>query len=505
SIELLYVILSLGLIVLGIACLNFVNLATARSTARAKEVGIRKVLGSQKSHLMRQFLTESLLMSLLAFLLSLMLLELIGGAQWQLKFDQYDIFIFGGITTLVVGVINGIYPALVLSAFNPVDALRGRFRSISASGFRKVSVVFQFVISLLLIIITLVSLQQVQHERYKDLGFNLNNLIALNMQHKSVRKTYDAFRAELLKDPRITDVTASASQIGIKFSGRTLMRGDGLQGERMIDVVYINPDFINTIGLSLVEGNDVSDGRIFLLNQKALEQFEWSSATGKTFELFAKQNDKVHIMYTGTVAGVVNDFQVSMLFAIRPLIMVLDPNRANYIHIRTHPNHMRAVLLDVEQLWNKWYPDRIFEHSFLGDVRDQQYQTFEIIIYLFSTINVLAIFIACLGLFGLTAFTIDRRIKEIGIRKVMGASVIDISALLSKEFIYWVGMAAAIACPIAYLATDFLLNKLPIRAVQSPWTYIVGVLMALILALLTVNILTIRAARTNPVDTLRTE
>lgn len=505
SIDLLYVLSSLGIVILGIACINFVNLATARSNSRAKEVGLRKVLGSRRSHLMRQFLTESMLMSVLALALSLMLLELIGGLQWQLKFDLTDMIIFGCTTVLIVGLINGIYPALLLSSFNPVEALRGRLRTGSASGFRKVSVVFQFVISMLLIIVTLVGFQQVRHERYKDLGVDLNNLIALEMGHKSVREKYDAFRTELLKDPRIDNVTASSSQVGIKYGGELQIRGDGLKGYRSIAVIWINPNFVNTTNLSLMEGRDVSEGQIFLFNQKALEEFEWPSATGKTIELFIKQQNKDRVVHTGTVAGVVNDFQFHMYLNIRPLVLVLDPNRAHHILIRTHPDHMRAVLPHIETLWHQWFPDRKFEHSFLGEKRDNQYQTFEIIVSLFSTINILAIFIACLGLFGLTAFTVDCRIKEIGIRKVMGASVLNITTLLSKEFVYWISIAAVIACPIAYVGIDFLLNKLPTRAAQSPLSYIAAILIAFVLALMTVNMLAIRAARSNPVEALRTE
>jgi len=358
---------------------------------------------------------------------------------------------------------------------------------------------------MILIIVTLVAFQQVRHERYKDVGFDMDHVIALNIVHPSVREKYDAFRAELLKDPRILGVTASSAQVGIGRQGRIRIRGDGLEGERDIDVIWINPDFVRTMGLRLVEGSDASDGQVFLLNQKALERFGWPSATGKALELFTKRQGKVRVLRTGTVAGVVNDFQYHIILNIRPLALALDADRANYMLIRTHPDHMRAVLPDIEGLWKQWFPERSFVHAFLGDDRDRQYEVYGLIVSLFSTVNILAIFIACLGLFGLTAYMIDRRIREIGIRKVLGASVLNLSALLSRQFVCWVGIAALIACPVAYVGIDFLLNKLPIRAAQNPLSYFGGVLIALVLALMTVNMLIVRAARANPVDVLRSE
>jgi putative ABC transport system permease protein len=482
-----------------------VNLATARSTKRAKEVGIRKVLGGQRSNLIWQLLTESLLMTTLSFILSIALLELISGGVGAFKFKHVNLLVIGGITTLVVGIVNGIYPAILLSSFHPVQALRGHLRIGSASGFRKVSVVFQFSVSIILLVVTLVAFQQVHHERYKDIGFNQNDIIALDIGHDSVREKYDAFQAELLKDSRIFGVTASSAKIGIRDDGMIQIRGDGLQGERAIHLIRISPDFVRSMGLHLVEGIDVSKGQMFLLNQKALERFEWTSATGRALELFTKQQDIAQVVYSSTVAGVVNDFQFHMLLNIQPIVLVVDHNRANYILIRTNPGQMRAVLPYIEGVWKQWFPDRTVKYTLLSEARDLQYETFEIIVGLFSTVNILAIFIACLGLFGLTAFNIDRRIKEIGIRKVMGASVFNISKLLSQEFICWVGIAVAIACPIAYVGIDFVLNKLPTRTDQNPLSYIGGILIAFVLALATINILAIRAARANPIDALRSE
>jgi putative ABC transport system permease protein len=290
------------------------------------------------------------------------------------------------------------------------------------------------------------------------------------------------------------------------------MHSEYLKKDIGLWMIYVDADFAQTMQIGMIENDDTtidaSTQPAFLLNRALREKSGWTAATGNSLELFAWSGEEKRTILSGTVAGVTENYffrEVITNAITQRLIMVIQPNQYRYILIRTHPDHTQDIVPDIRALWNEMIPDQVFEYAFLEAKIDQKNLGSQDKIIGFSVITVLPILIACLGLFGLTAFTIDRRIKEIGIRKVLGATVFDIAVLLSREFVRWVVLAALIASPIAYFGLDLLFRQVPYQAPQSPLAYALGFSIILLLALLTVNLLAIRAARANPVDALRSE
>lgn len=507
---LIYTQSALALFILLIACLNFMNLATARATTRAREVGVRKVMGSNRSQLMQQFLTESLLLSFAGMILCFVLFEILFGAKIDALSDpQILLMAFGtvGLTTLL----SGLYPALFLSAFQPAQVLSGHTKLGTTGGFRTVTVVFQFIVSIVMIVVTIVGYQYVDRMLNEKLGFEPKHVISLPIDQQSVKK-YQQLKTELLKDARILGVTAASTQPGIGSPNFMYTHSEQLNKDIGLPVIFVDRDFAQTMQIDMIESTststDQSDRLTFLLNRKVLDKLGWSTATGNSLELFYWTGTKKQTAFTGEVSGVTENFfyqGVRSNSITHPLLMIIHPNRYRYILIRTHPDHTQDVLHTIEALWTKIMPDQVYEYAYLDERIHKENLIMQDKILQFSVVTVLPIFIACLGLFGLTAFTIDRRIKEIGIRKVMGASVFDIATLLSRQFVRWVILAAFIACPITYFGLDLLFRQIPYQPPQSPLAYVLGFAITLLLALLTVNLLVVRAARANPVDALRTE
>jgi len=513
---------SIALFILLIACINYMNLSTARSALRAKEIGIRKVVGARKKALILQFLSESIIISWLAIFIALSLLYFtlpwlnkISGQELSIDILlKWQVLIPLFLTPFLVGVLSGIYPALFLSSFQPVKTLKGIFKVGGSNiSFRKVLVVTQFAISIILIITTAVVFQQLHYMQQKSLGFDRDH-VAVVPYNGALNDKFESFRTELLSNSNIKSVGRS-SRIP---TGRLLddMGAYTLSGDSMmptntdIKFVCVDYDFIPTYGIKMVAGRNFSrdygtDTTSFIVNEAALAVMgigDAKESIGKPF---------VYAGAKGKIIGIMHDFHFeSMHERIVPLILVLPTaSQAQDLYhamsVKISGNDIPGGLAQLQKTWKQFLPDIPFNYTFLDENFDQLYQSENRQGKLFTTFSCLAIFIACLGLFGLSAFIITQRIKEIGIRKVLGASVPGIVQMISKDFLKLVAIAAIIAFPVAWYFMDKWLQDFAYRIDISPWIFIGAAVVAMLIAMLTISFQAVKAALANPVKSLRTE
>lgn len=518
DIKRVYIFSAIALFILLIACINYMNLSTARSTLRAKEIGIRKVIGAQQKEIITQFLSESVLITYfslaLAVILTWLLLPLINRlSELGLSINslfQPIILVSVLLLPLIIGLISGIYPAIFMSSFKPIKVLKGILKVGSGNiSFRKVLVVVQFSISIILIVATTIVFQQLRYIQTKSLGFNKDHLVTLG---GIPANQFEAFRADLLRDPAVKDIGRS-SRIP---SGR-LLDDQGVSvfdGDKPLpvkaDIKCINADygFIPTYGIKMAAGRNFSrefatDSNNFVINASAVSALGWKSpesAIGK---------DMSYGGVKGKVIGVVNDFHFESLHQnIIPLLMEM-PSFANNsyrrITVKIDGNRINSALATLGQTWKKYQPETPFEYSFLDERFQKLYNSEQEQGNLFTIFSCLAIFIACLGLFGLSAFTISQRVKEIGVRKVLGASIPQIVTELSKDFLKLVIVAAVIALPIAWYAMSKWLLDFAFRINIQWWVFVMAGVIALIIAFATISYQSIKAAMANPVKSLRSE
>lgn len=516
-----YIFSAIALFVLLIACINYMNLSTARSALRAKEIGIRKVVGASKKELVAQFLSESVLLTWSAIIIAFVLLYLL--LPWLNKISGQNLFInillkwqvllplF--LAPFVVGIISGIYPAMFMSSFQPVKTLKGLFKVGGSSiSFRKVLVVTQFAISIILIITTVVVFQQLRYMQNASLGYNKDHLITMSYNNQ-LDNQYEAFRNTLLQNSNIKDV-ARSSRIP---TGR-LLDGMGAQApgnDSMVPVkadirfLATDYDFIPTYQIPLAAGRNFSrsfgtDTSNFIINEAAVKAIGWKSndqAVGKDFK---------YGQFSGHIIGVVKDFHFESLHqAITPLVFVLPPPQNsgfyNKISIKISGKNIDASLATLKNTWQKFLPDLPYQYSFFDENFAKLYDAEHKQETIFTTFACIAIFIACLGLFGLSAFAISQRVKEIGVRKVLGASTSTIVTLLSKEFLKLVLIAAIIAIPVAWYAMHNWLQDFAYRISIHWWVFLFAAIAAAFIALITVGMQAIKAATANPAKSLRME
>ena len=520
DIRYVYLFLIIALFVLILACVNFMNLSTARSATRSKEVGMRKVVGANRTQLIRQFMGESILLALLALFFAVAFVEISLPAfnafiQRELVLDYagnwHVVLTLLGVV-LFAGLLSGIYPALFLSAFQPVEVLKSTLkRGLKTSSSRKTLVVFQFVISIILIIGTVVVYHQSDYIKNKKLGFDKEQVIV--MPYPGMRAT-ERYKSRLSGYANVLSTSTSSSVPGRSFGGSFFRpRGDDTyQGRFVMAKIVVDREFISTYGLELVEGRDFSKDMMndgegeLILNEAAIRHFGWASGAGKEVENIWPQGDKVKVEYRGEVVGVVKDFHYQSLHhKIEPLIITTVETWFEYFAIRIRSDDITGTLSFLKTQWKEIAPNKPFDYFFLDDDYDKLYRTEEQIGTLFSLFSILAIFVASLGLFGLASFTAQRRIKEIGIRKVLGASVSNLVLMLSKEFALLVGIANLIAWPIAYYAMNRWLQDFAYRIDLGIWAFVLSGFLALFIALTTVSYQAWKVARTNPVDALRYE
>ncbi|WP_321828404.1 ABC transporter permease [Maribacter dokdonensis] len=499
----------IALIILLIACINFMNLATARSEKRANEVGVRKVLGSGRKGLISQFMAEAIITAGLSAVLSVLLLKFLVpqfntmiGKQLALNLvNPTHLLTLLGIT-LICGLVAGWYPAFYLSSFKPVDVLKGARRSKgSASMIRKGLVATQFVVSIVFIISTIIVYQQVQHVKGRDLGYNKENLVKIPVNGDMI-KNFKPIEEDMKASGMIESIGFINSDI---LSGGNNTSGLSWQGgvdteDVLVSVRDITADFFNTTGMKIIEGrgfsnNPAQDSVNIIVSESFAKLMGSGSAVGKTIE------------EDYPVIGVVKDYVYGDMYGSSdPVIFFNDPSQARFMYVKTKTGIETVLALNaMEATLHKFNPAFPFEYEFVDDTYDAKFKSEQLIGNLSQVFALLAILISCLGLFGLSAFTADQRRKEIGVRKVLGSSIISIVGLLSKDFMKLVGMAIIIATPIAWLLMQNWLEGFAYRTSINAWAFIIAGAVAIVIALLTISFQAINAARVNPVKSLRTE
>jgi putative ABC transport system permease protein len=506
----IYVFLTIGVLILAIACFNFMNLSTARSAKRAKEIGMRKIIGAHRKHIIKQFLGESLLFSLGAVILALLfanlLLPLFNTVTGKdIHFSYSFILPIAFVLALVTGLAAGIYPALFLSAFQPIKILKGKLRSGSKSSvLRKTLVVVQFTLSILLIIGMFVVHEQLDYFRNTGTGYDKEHIVSIPMGGGS-EQYYLPFKNELLGDARILGVTGTASALPFVSWQQSGFHWEGKDPNEIISVNYnaVDHDFTETLKLDIVEGrtfsrefpSDVKSG--YLVNEEMVKLMGKESVTGETL---------MHMDEPGKIVGVVKNFHFqSFRRQIGPLILQLYPEAVDNILIRIPPENIPSSIKFIEQTWEKIIPAYPFEYSFLDDSFNASFRNTERTGQLLNSFAVMAVIISCLGLFGLGSFAAEERTKEIGIRKVLGSSVPGIVLLLTKDFSKCILFATLIAWPVGYLAMNSWLHNFAYRTKIGFPILILSAALAFAIALITVSYQSIKAARANPVDSLRYE
>ena len=509
---------AITIFILAIACFNFMNLSTARSANRAKEVGMRKILGGNRRQIITQFLFESVFYSLLSLVLALLIVELslplfhsISGIELSINYIETP-WLFPGLFGLavIVGLIAGSYPAFYLSAFLPLRTVKG----VSPSGttnsrFRSALVIFQFSISIVLIFGTIIVFNQLDYMKTRNLGFFKEQIVVIPISENSTVESLEPIKKELKSYSGILSVAATSHVPGqTTYVNPFIPEGFSIEQMQYMGELYIDIDFIPTMGIEMAEGRNFSRefqtdiNKAVIINEAAARKFGWEYPIGKTIQDLStsQQTDE------RTVVGVVKDFHFESLHKqISPLFIGYTTHNLNSFAVRIRPENIPDTISFLKEKMKEFYPFRPFEYSFLNDSFDSQYRAEERLGNIFSYFSVLAIFIACLGLFGLASYSTEQRRHEIGIRKVLGASVSGILGLISKEFTKWILVANVIAWPIAYVSLNMWLQGFSYRINITPKIFIFSTLISLMIALLTVSLQVFRAAMANPADALRYE
>ena len=516
DIKYIYIFSIIALFLLLIACINFMNLSTARSAIRSKEVGIRKVLGSNKSQLIKQFLAESVLMTAIAVVAAIALVEIFLPAFNSLAGKDLTTSYFSNFyvipvliaVTLVVGLIAGSYPAFFLSSFKPVTVLKGKLNGVSGSWLRSGLVVFQFAISIILFIGTFIIYGQLKYVQEKNLGFDREHVLVLTRAW-ALEKHNNTFKTELAGNTHIISSSFSDNLPGRIF-GQTVFKPEGSDSPQqyVLAIMSTDDDFAKTLKLQLADGRYFSpdypsDSLAIILNETAVKLMGIKDPVGKRLILPGRTPEN-NVPYN--IVGVLKDFNFESLHQkIRPLAIVLNRGLTSYLPIRIKAADVAGSVSFIKSEWKKFVPDKPFEYFFLNDDFNKLYQSEQKTGEIFTVFSVMAIFIACLGLFGLAAFTAERRTKEIGIRKVLGASIAGIVILLSKEFTKWVLIANLIAWPLAYYFMNSWLENFAYRITPGPAIFLYSAVIALFIALVTVSFQAVKVAVANPVNALRSE
>ncbi len=512
-----YIFSSIAILILGIACINYMNLATARSANRAKEVGMRKVFGAGKSSLGNQFLVESVVLVLLSVVLAVVATSVIlpffrDFTGLRLEFDLFQNLgligmILGG--ALFVGILSGSYPAFYLSAFQPLRVLKGKLSSGAKSGLlRRLLVIVQFTISVILIVSTVIVYQQLSYIQNKNLGFDRDQMMIMSVS-RQLGADFEAFKNELLTITGVKSAGGSSrvpsGQLLDSNVSRAEVDGEMQSTEVVIKVLGVDSDFIHTYQMEMASGRNFSedylrDSANFILNEESVKVIGWDSAEdaiGKRFR---------YGRVSGQVVGVVKNFHFESLQSeIVPIVMTNRPDNRRNLSIKIEGNNLRNAVADIEGLYARFSPDAPIYYNFLDDRFEVLYTSETQRSQLFTIFSALAIFLACLGLFGLASFTVSQRSKEICIRKVLGASVNQIITILSKEFVILVVLAMLLAFPVAwYFMSDWLAGY-AYSIDMSVVPFILAAFIAGMIALVTISLQTFKAAVSKPSDRLRNE
>jgi len=517
----------IAIFILLIACFNFINLATAKSLQRAKEVGVRKTIGADRKQLIFQFIGETVFLTFISILISIaagiLLLPWLNqftgkNISFALFANPFVLLLFI-ILTLLVGILAGFYPALVLSSFKPLKVLKGAVNNHSAGKtpwLRHGLVVVQFTLSVLLIISAVVVFRQVNYLHNKDLGFAKDQIMFFPMRGDNMFKNDEAFKNELLQLPGVTSVSIGYGFPGDAVAGdEIIVSKNGQQVKQSATQLMVDYDYIKTLGLQIVAGRDFSKSmstdkdHAWIINETAVKQLGFGTpqnALGKKLSWHVWNNKNPDSLKTGQVIGVVKDFNYKSLYdKVETTVLQIFPDAAWKVAVKMKAAGMGTTINQVKNIWNQFTPEYPIEYKFLDDNFEQMYQSEDKLKSLLWIFTGIAIFVGCLGLFGLAAYTAERRRKEVGIRKVLGASTKGIVLLLSKDFLKLVAISLLIASPVAWYFMNKWLQDFAYRINISWWIFLLAGMLTILLALITVSFQAIKAAIANPVKSLRTE
>ena len=513
----IYSLFAVAIFIILIAAFNFMNLSTAKSVSRAKEVGLRKVVGAIRYQLILQYLGEAVLLSFISLILAMFLVECFAPlinlpvkGSYILFFLENPVFLTGLIISiLILGLLSGIYPAFILSKFKPVSILKGSAKN-NKSGIwlRRILVTVQFTVSIGMIIGTYIVYQQLNYIRSKNVGYNREQVMTLDLNDQELQKKSQLLEDEIQNLPSVEGVSLSSNLPGRGFN-RTGIQPEGYSSKDDIWIVSImsaDEKFLTNMKMEIAEGRNFSlkfpadQKESVILNQAAVKAFKWKNPLNKKLSFGGNSPNKLNVI------GVVKDFNfASMRHQIEPLLIVNQPNSNNILSIRIKKGRISDAVNSVEQTWKKVNPGRPFEFNFLDDEFEQLYKTESSFSILIGSFTFLAIFIACLGLFGLASYMTEQRTKEIGIRKVLGASISGILYIISKQFIILIVLANLIAWPLAYYFMNDWLKDFAYRIDIGISTFIIAGSLTLLIAISTISYQAIKAAAVNPAKSLRYE
>jgi putative ABC transport system permease protein len=515
SVAYVYIFMVVAFFLILIAAMNYMNLATARSIRRAREVGLRKVLGSGRGGLIMQFLAESATLTIIALIISLGAVALLlpefntlAGKYFEINVLFSPLILVSTIVIiLVVGILGGSYPAFYLSRFSPVKVLKGEIsKGSSGNLFRKVLVVIQFTVSVVMIICTLIVFRQLNYLKTKDLGYSMENIIGVRMNNQQMSLRYQTFKQTLLENENVMAVTCTNAQIGMGTPKVIFMMEteDGMV-ERGINFAVVDHDFIETLDIQIVQGRDFrrdmpADTLLaVVINETLARRMNWDDPIGKRVEMGDGS------MLRATVTGVMKDYHQTGIYNEIESLMLVYRMVSPFVYVKLDQDNIQDALRYTEQVWTELYPDQPFSYYFLSDRFYEQFGADEKRGFIFTLFTILAIIIASMGLFGLTSYMVEQRSREIGIRKVFGASELVIIRLISFEFLALVSIAILLAVPVSYYIMNDWLQNFVYRTQPGILVFVFSALITILVTFITVNIRAWKAATANPVDSLRIE
>ncbi len=518
NIAYLYAFTAIGIFIMLLACINYMNLSTAKSAKRATEIAMKKTLGSGRASLIFSFLGESVFLSFMSMLVAIAIVQIVVnmssfneliGRELSADFLNDPMLILGSLgITIGIGLLSGLYPAFHLPSIPTIKALKGSFKNDpSGQALRKVLITLQFAISIFVVVCTLFMQDQIDFMRNQDLGFNKENILVLPIQDTLVQKQIVAIKHEFLQNPRISSATTSYNVMGMGAGG-PVMWAEGEDGmkQQAFSMISVGDDYFKTMGIQILAGRDFEPGangdveNIFICNEAAAKLMGWGTdPVGKKVKWFHGETE-------GRIIAMVKDFNFSSLHnKIEPLLIIKRPEEGGYLHLKVSGENLPETMAYIKQKWAGYDPNHPFEFFFLDQRFNEQYKADEIQYKLLSNLSYICIFISLLGLLGLSAFTAAQRTKEIGIRKVHGASIPRIIYLLYKDVMYLVVLAAILVIVPAYYVINYWMANFAYQAALDYLTFAWVAVIALIFAFLTVAFHSLKTARTNPVDSLKYE
>ncbi len=519
NIAYVYAFTGIGIFIILLACINYMNLSTAKSVKRASEIAMKKTLGSSKRALVLSFLGESVFLSFISLIvavnivmvvLSLSSFNTLIGKELSADFLNNPLLLFGSLgIALGIGILSGLYPAFYLPSVNTLSALKGSFKNRKSSHLlRKVLITTQFAISIFVVVCTFFMQDQIDYVRNKELGFNKENILILPIQDTLVQNRIVSIKNELLQNPKITEATTAYNVIGMGVGGPVMWAEgeDGTMKQQAFSRMVVGDDYFKTMNIELVKGRNFLPGpkadidNIFIVNEAAAKLMGWGDEpVGKKMRWFHGETD-------GQVVGMVKDFNFwSLHNPIEPLIIVKSREEGGFLHLKIAGDNLPETMAYIRQKWAGYDPNHPFEYFFLDERFNEQYRADETQYALLSNLSYICIFISLLGLLGLSAFTAAQRTKEIGIRKVHGASIPRIVYLLYKDVMYLVIIAAVLVVPAAFLIIREWMGNFAYQTPLNYFTFGLVTVLALIFAFITVGFHSLKTARTNPVESLKYE